>query len=83
MYLVSLTLPDTVITIEVNAFSGCTELRSITLGPILPALEGTGVFKNVKLLSTIYVPATAVTRYETTDKANWTSDLKEKVQALP
>ena len=65
------------------AFYGCTDLRSITLGPVPPVLEGANVFKNAKPLSAIYVPAAAVTGYATTDKANWTSDLKEKVQALP
>ncbi|MDR0722932.1 MAG: leucine-rich repeat protein [Treponema sp.] len=64
------------------AFYGCTELQSITLGSTPPALEGTNIFKNVKLLSAIYVPAAAVESYKKTSEANWTSDLKEKVQAL-
>jgi hypothetical protein len=64
------------------AFSDCTALQSITLGPTPPVL-GTNVFKDTKIFSAIYVPSAAVTSYKTTSRANWTSDLKEKVQALP
>jgi hypothetical protein len=80
--LTSVSLPK-VTSIGDNAFYGCTELESLTLGATPPVLEGEQVFKNASRLSAIYVPPAALSSYASTDKDNWTSDLKEKVQALP
>jgi hypothetical protein len=66
-----------------DSFYGCSSLKSITLGAVPPALEGTNVFKGTQALSAIYVPAAAVSIYQHTDNTNWSSELKQKVTPLP
>ncbi|GHV78554.1 hypothetical protein AGMMS49944_03450 [Spirochaetia bacterium] len=68
-----------VATIGEKAFAGCKKLASLTLGATIPEL-GTTVFAAGNP-DFIYVPASALSAYKTTTKANWT-DLKAKVQAL-
>jgi hypothetical protein len=53
-YLVSLTLPDTVITIGVNAFSGCTNLTSVNMPQVTTIIHS--AFSNLPKLTSVYMP---------------------------
>jgi hypothetical protein len=67
--------------LEDNAFDGCTSLESLTLGATPPEL-GDAVFA-ANMPEAIYVPASAVSAYQSTSAKGWTDALKEKVQAQP
>jgi hypothetical protein len=53
--IVSITLPDSVITIGNNAFDGCTSLTSVTLGNNVISI-GSGAFMNCTSLTSITIP---------------------------
>ena len=64
-----------------SAFANCKQLLRLTLGETPPEL-GEAVFDGGKP-ERIYVPASSVATYRTTDVQGWTEELKAKVQALP
>ncbi|MDR2398620.1 MAG: leucine-rich repeat protein [Spirochaetaceae bacterium] len=56
-YLVSLTLPDSVETIELNAFSDCTALASVNMPQVKTINHG--AFSKVTTLTSVYMPKVA------------------------
>ena len=53
-YLVSLTLPDSLTLIEINAFSGCTALTSVHLPQVQTIRHG--AFSKITSLTSVYMP---------------------------
>jgi hypothetical protein len=62
-YLVSLTLPDTVITIGVNAFSGCTDLTSVNMPQVTTIIHS--AFSNLAKLTSVYMPQVQILENDT------------------
>jgi hypothetical protein len=76
--LVSIDLPDKVETIEQLAFQGCTKLASVISLNTTPPTLGTNAFDGTSLLTSIKVPSTSVTTYQSA----W-SAYSGKITALP
>ena len=73
-YIESITLPDTITQIGIQAFSGCTNLKSVVIGSGVKNILGSSVFYNCTSLESITVLSKTVefTDSETTFPANAT-----------
>jgi hypothetical protein len=72
----NVTIPESVKTIEDDAFEHCYVLKDVKCESATPPTLGTGVFNDCRALGKIYVPASAVTIYKSA--VNW-SDYEDSI----